>query len=311
VDDDGCRIVDDEVLERIRALVIPPAWRRVWICERPNGHIQAVGVDVAGRRQYLYHERWRLERDEEKFDRVLEMATSLPAVRAHVASDLTASGIGRRRVEAIAISLLDRGIFRVGGEEYAEANGTRGVATLLRTQVSVSGDEVTFDFIAKGSLRRRVRVIDSALARGVRSLQRSRARSDRLFVYREGLEYRELHAEDINMRIAELSECYCTAKDLRTWQATVVAAAALAAADRPHSQRGRKRVEKQVMEEVADTLGNTATIARNSYVDPRVVRAYEDGTTIERALRRADRMQTEDEQRTCIEKAVIRLLRNN
>ncbi|WP_067658089.1 DNA topoisomerase IB [Nocardia harenae] len=299
-----------EDIERIRALVIPPAWRDVWISAHPNGHIQAVGTDAAGRKQYLYHERWRSARDEEKFDRVLTLAAELPAVRAQVHADLGLRGLPRRRVEAVAVDLLDRGVFRVGGEEYAEENGTRGVATLLREQVTVSGDAMLFDYTAKSGLRRRVRVTDAELARAVRSLRRSRADSDRLLVYRQGAAYRELRSDDINARFKELACCECSAKDLRTWQGTVLAAVTFAALGRPESERGRKRVRREVMETVAEALGNTPTVARESYVDPRVVRAWEHGDTIANALPRAERQQDEDARRDILERAVIRLLRD-
>lgn len=302
--------VTPEDLERIRALVIPPAWRDVWISPHPNGHIQAVGTDAAGRRQYLYHERWRSARDEEKFERVLALAARLPDVRRRIAADLELPGLPRRRVEAVAVDLLDRGVFRVGGEEYAEENGTRGAATLLREQVTVRGDEMLFDYVAKSGLRRKVRIRDARLAKTVRALRRNaRSGSDRLLVYRDGDAYRELRSEDINARFKELADCECSAKDMRTWQGTVLAAVGLAARGRPESERGRKRVRKEVFEEVAAALGNTPTVARDSYVDPRVVRLWESGSTIAAALPRAEKAATDDDRRDVLEQAVIRLLR--
>ncbi|MEU1993793.1 DNA topoisomerase IB [Nocardia gamkensis] len=301
--------VDDATLERIRGLAIPPAWRKVWICPRENGHIQAVGVDAAGRRQYLYHEQWRKERDEEKFDRVLALAGRLPEIRAQVGEDLALRGTVRRRVEAVGIDLVDRGVFRVGGEEYAEENGTRGVATLLCEQVRVSGERMLFDYVAKGGIRRRVSVRDPLLAKAVRSLLRSGSDSDRLLVYREGGHYGELRADDINARFRELAACECSVKDLRTWQATVLAAAAFGSLDPPAGGRARKRAVREVMDEVAAALGNTPAVAQASYVDPRVVTAFENGTTVAAALRRADRADRADAQRAIIDSAVIRMLR--
>lgn len=309
VGDSGEPVADADTLERIRGLVIPPAWRKVWICPHPNGHIQAVGVDVAGRRQYLYHERWRRERDEEKFDRVLDLARRLPELRAQLEADLGVRGLPRRRVEALAISLVDRGVFRVGGEEYAEENGTRGVATLLRDQVRVAGDEMVFDYIAKGGIRRRVRVRGPALARAVRALRRRRTGTRRLLVYRDDAGCHELHAEEINARFKELTSPECSVKDLRTWQGTVLAAAGFGSARRPESQRGRRRVEREIFQQVADALGNTPAVARDSYIDPRVVEAFENGATIHAALRRANRADADEEQTAIIERAVIRLLR--
>ncbi|MBF6331234.1 DNA topoisomerase IB [Nocardia transvalensis] len=309
IDADGVPVTDPETSQRIHGLAIPPAWRKVWICPYPNGHIQAVGVDSAGRRQYLYHQQWRRERDEEKFDRVLELAARLPQLRERIDADLRLPGLDRARIEAVAIGLLDRGVFRIGGEEYAEENGTRGVATLLREQVRVSGDEMLFDYPAKGGIRRRVRVREPQLARAVRSLKRTRSPNGRLLAYRNGSGYRELHADDINARFKELVGGECTAKDLRTWQATVLAAAEFAGIERPSSQRGRKSAVRQVMAEVAAALGNTPDVARNSYVDPRVVTAFEQGQTIASALPRARRAGSDDERQAIVERAVIRLLR--
>ncbi|WP_280316754.1 DNA topoisomerase IB [Nocardia wallacei] len=309
VDDDGAPVLDAETTGRIDDLAIPPAWRKVWICPHPNGHIQAVGVDAAGRRQYLYHEQWRRERDEEKFDRVLDMAAKLPGLREQVSSDLRRTGLVRPRVEAVALGLLDRGVFRVGGEEYAEEHGTRGVATLLREQVRVSGSEMLFDYVAKGGLRRRVRIVEPDLARAVRALRRNRCPSGRLLVYRDGDRLRELHSDDINARFKELVGNEHSAKDFRTWQATVLAAAALAATELPSSRRRRTSAVREVMTEVAEALGNTPTVARNSYVDPRVIEAWERGETVAAALRRSRRARTDDDRQAAVERAVLRLLR--
>lgn len=296
------------VRERIDALVIPPAWKQVWICPYENGHIQAFGTDVAGRRQYLYHERWRAERDEEKHDRVLAMASRLPAWRQQVQDDLVRRGAGRCRVEAVALRLLDRAVFRVGGEEYAEENGTHGVATLLRSHVRISGDVLTFDYPAKGGIRRVVAVDDADLATAVRALRRVPSESGRLLVYRDGDAVRELHADDVNARFKELAGDDCSAKDLRTWNATVLAAAAFAEQNPPAGDRARAHAEAEVMRRVAEELGNTPAVARGSYVDPRVVTAYEQGRTVRAALRRAARAGSDDDARAIVERAVIRLL---
>ncbi len=220
-------------------------------------------------------------------------------------------GLARRRVEAVAIDLVDRGVFRVGGEEYAEEHGTRGVATLLREQVRVSGERMFFDYVAKGGIRRQVSVRDQLLAKAVRALLRARTSSDRLLVYRDGVDYGELRADDINARFRELAACECSVKDLRTWQATVLAAAALGSIERPSGHRARKRAVREVMDEVAAALGNTLAVARASYVDPRVVTAFENGTTVAAALRRASRADSADVEREVIDRAVIRMLRRS
>jgi DNA topoisomerase-1 len=303
------RAVDPEARQRIQDLVIPPAWRNVWICPWPNGHIQAVGTDDAGRRQYLYHEQWRRERDEEKHDRVLQLVGKLPEFRAAVGADLAGKGLGCQRVLGGALRMLDRGVFRTGGEEYAEENGTRGVATLLRDDVIVKGDDLLFCFTAKGGIERRLRMRDPDLVRLVQALRRARHGAERLLVFRDGRTWREVHADSINERFKELAGAEFTAKDLRTWNATVVAAVAFAEAQQQTSQRGRKRIEVRVMDQVAEQLGNTRTVARRSYVDPRVVRAFDEGRTIERALRKAGSADLHgDEARATIERAVYRLL---
>ncbi|MDT7802097.1 MAG: topoisomerase [Actinomycetota bacterium] len=304
---EGEPLTDPEDLDRIRGLVIPPAWRNVWICPHPNGHVQAVGTDDAGRRQYLYHEQWRRNRDEEKHERVLAMARRLPAWRAEVEHDLAGRGLTRQRVLAAALRILDRGVFRTGGEEYAEENGTHGVATLLREHVAVRGDECRFRYVAKGGLDREVSIRDPALAKVVKSLLRSRSGSDRLLVHRTGGTWHEVHAADVNERFKELAGDDCTAKDLRTWTATVLAAAAFAAADPPTSERARKRAEAKVMREVSAALGNTPAVCRSSYVDPRLVEAYRRERTIGAALERAGHVDGDDA-RAVLERACARLL---
>ena len=298
-DANGVPLTDAEVQDRIRGLVIPPAWREVWICPYPNGHLQAVGTDEAGRRQYLYHEQWRVQRDEQKHDRVLDLVERLPEFRAAIDTDLTGRGLTCARVHAGALRMLDRGVFRTGGEEYADENGTRGVATLLKDDVAIVRGELAFCFTAKGGIERRLRMRDAELVKLVRSLRRAEHETDRLLVYRNGdRQWREVHADSINARFQDLTGDQFTAKDLRTWNATVVAAVAFAHAERQTSQRGRKRVEAAVLDQVAEQLGNTRAVARRSYVDPRVVAAFDRGRTIELSTRRAD-----------IEQAVAQLVR--
>lgn len=300
---------DEETLTRIKDLVIPPAWKEVWICPHPNGHIQAVGTDAAGRRQYLYHDKWRRERDEEKHDRVLAMAACLPRWRADVEQDLSGRGFTRHRVVAAALRLLDRGIFRTGGEEYAEENGTYGVATLLREHVRVRKDEVAFDYPAKGNIDRKVSVTDPRLAAAVTGLLRAGTGSDRLLCYREGKEWHEVHADDVNARFKEIAGQDCTGKDLRTWNATVLAATSFAMSEPAPSARAAAKRETAVMREVSEALGNTPAVCRASYVDPRVVTAYREGRTITAAVRRARKLDDEHG-RAAVEKAVIRLLKH-
>ncbi|MEV6909959.1 DNA topoisomerase IB [Amycolatopsis sp. NPDC051071] len=305
---DGAPLKDKETIERIDRLAIPPAWRRVWISPHENAHIQAVGVDAAGRRQYLYHPEWRRSRDEEKHERVLALARRLPRLREAVQKDLDSRGFGRERVLAGALRMLDLGVFRTGGEDYADENGTHGVATLLCEHVSVSEGCLLCDYPAKGGIRRKVRLRDDDLVKLIRSLRRARGGEARLLAYRDGRGWQEVRAEDINERLKELAGDGFTAKDLRTWNATVLAASAFANAEKPSGKSGLKRVEKAVMTKVAEGLGNTPTVARQSYVDPRVTEAYTRDRTIERAVRRAGKVADPGQARTIVERAVVRLL---
>lgn len=296
-------------VERIRALAVPPAWKDVWICPQPNGHIQAVGTDDAGQRQYLYHDEWRRQRDEEKYDRVLELAPTLPKFRRAVAWQLSGKGWPRERTLAVALRMLDHGVFRVGGEEYAETNGTYGVATLLRDHVSVSGDQVSFEFTAKGGTERAVTLADRQLAKAVAGLRRVRGDSDRLLVYRVGRNLRQADSTDLNERFKEMVGEQYSVKDLRTWNATVLAATALADQPEPTSQRAARRAENAVLKAVSDHLGNTPAVARKSYVDPRLFDLYENGVTVGPALRRLGSSDLNaDKVRQAVERAVLALL---
>jgi DNA topoisomerase I len=306
-DIDGDALDDGAALQRIRDLVIPPAWKKVWISPHANGHIQAVGTDVAGRRQYLYHQRWQEERAEEKFDRVLEMSKVLQDWRSHVTQDLGARGLTRDRVLALALHLIDRGFFRAGGEQYAEDNDSHGLATLLCEHVTVREDVVSFDYPAKSGVRRVLELDDPEIAKAVRSRQRQAGCGDRFLVWRNGSDWVDVHADDLNARFKELVGEDYSVKDLRTWHGTVMAAEAFVEADPPVSAKVIKRVESAVMKEVAEGLGNTPAVARSSYVDPRVVEGYERGMTIAAAVKRAART-SEVEGQVIVEKATRSLI---
>ena len=316
VDADG-HPADAGTKERATALVIPPAWRDVWISPHPNGHIQAVGTDDAGRRQYLYHEAWHEARAREKHDRVLVLAKKLPPARKQIAADLRLDGLGRRRVTAVALRMLDAGLFRTGGDEYEVEHGSHGVATLLRSHVSVSGDDITFEFPAKSGVTREAVMTDQLLARAVLSLKRSRREGDRLLEYRDEGGWHELHSADLNVAFKELVGAEFTVKDLRTWAATVVAAVTLAQVEPVGTERERKRAEKDAMKVVSQHLGNTPAVARRSYVDPRVIDEFGVGRTVARSLTRltkADRERVRHGElvrirdRDAVERAVVRLL---
>lgn len=307
-DPDGELLDDANTLSRIEDLVIPPAWKKVWISPHANGHIQAVGTDVAGRRQYLYHQRWQEERAEEKFDRMLALSKLLPDWRGHVVDDLGGRGLTRERVLALALHLLDRGYFRAGGEQYAEDNESYGIATLLCEHVVVRNDAVAFDYPAKSGVQRTVEISDPEIVRAVRALLRREDRSERFLVCRTVSGWSDIHADDLNARFKELVGDDYSVKDLRTWHGTVLAAEAFVGADPPVSRKVVKRVESHVMREVAEELGNTPAVARSSYVDPRVVSGYEQGMTIEAAVRRASRVKDDYKAQAILEKATRMLI---
>ncbi|MCK2212613.1 DNA topoisomerase IB [Actinomadura sp. ATCC 31491] len=282
MDPDGGPVRDPETLARIKALAIPPAWTDVWICTDPSGHLQAVGTDSAGRLQYRYHDLWREQQDRAKFDRVLEVAERLPAFRKTVDEQLQGRGLTRERVLATAARLLDIGFFRIGGESY----DSYGLATLRMEHLTFAKGYVIFSYQAKGDIPREVEVADPAACAVLRSLKRSGGEGELLRYRRRDGGWADIRSEDINDYLREVIGWEVTAKDFRTWHATVLAAVGLAVS-RPAVSEGptkKKRAITRVMREVSEYLGNTPTVARTSYVDPRVVEAYDQGRTIAGAL---------------------------
>jgi DNA topoisomerase-1 len=320
-DVDGAPITDPAVIARIKALVIPPAWQDVWISPDPDGHIQAVGTDAAGRRQYRYHEQWRLARAQEKHDRVLALGRILSAVRTEVVVRLGEAGLGRDRVLAAGVRMLDIGVFRPGGEEYApgddDEDGTFGLATLRRDHVQLKRGAVLFSYPAKGGIPRTLALRDPLLHKVCNSLLRRRGGGEDLLAYRVCRDWHDVRAEDLNTAVKELAGEQFTCKDLRTWNATVLAAVTLAAgvaqAGVPERERARKRVVNRAVKQVSEHLGNTPTVARSSYIDPRVLRRFEEGHTVLTAIRRLDGSSavpdlTDDATRAAVERAVVRLI---
>ena len=286
-DEHGALIRDAERLDRVKAIAIPPAWKDVWICPWPNGHIQATGLDAAGRRQYRYHDAWRARRDAEKHERVLAIAQELPDVRDQVAAALRTRGPNRERVLACALRLLDLGTFRIGSEEYAEENGTYGLATLRREHVSVRGERTFFRYTAKGSIEREVEITDRPTATVVRQLlERPDDAGDELLAYQlDDGSWHDVTSDEINAYLKEVSGAEITAKDFRTWNATVLAAVALAVSGEvARSKTARKRAMTRAVQEVAHYLGNTPAVCRASYIDPRVFDRFRSGWTIAPSL---------------------------
>jgi DNA topoisomerase-1 len=297
LDPDGGRIGDRETIERIAQLAIPPAWREVWICMDPRGHLQATGVDAAGRKQYLYHEQWRAHRDRQKFDSMIAFGHALPKLRRRVTRDLRVGEKGkpraaveqrlsRERVLAGAVRLLDVGFFRIGSEDYAERNESYGLTTMLREHVAVEGSELIFDFPAKSGQRRVQAIADADAVELVSELKRRRS-GTQLLAWHDGSGWSELHADEVNEYVKRVSGGDFTAKDFRTWNATVLAAVALAHDGKPEQTRAaRERSVSKAIKAVAAYLGNTPAVCRASYVDPRVIDRYLARTTIAAAIER-------------------------
>jgi len=285
-DTTGARITDPDVVARIDSLAIPPAYTDVWICPIANGHLQAVGTDARGRRQYRYHPDWRVKQDQAKHERVLEVAAELPRARAVVEEHLHLPGMPRERALAAAFRLLDLGFFRVGGESYADENGSYGLATLRRDHVVQHGDDLVFAYVAKHGKDRRAVISDPAVRDVVRTLKRRHGGGDDLLAWREGRRWHDVTSTDVNAYLHETMGPDVSAKDFRTWHATVLAAVALAVSlPAAGTATGRKRAVSRAVTEVSEYLGNTPAVCRKSYIDPRVIDLFEDGITVEPALR--------------------------
>lgn len=278
------RRVDDEVtLARVAALVIPPAWEDVWICSIASGHIQATGVDVRGRRQYRYHDAWRVQRDLAKHDRILDFAARLPAAREQIAADLARPGLPRERVLACAVRLIDLGFFRVGGERYAEENESYGLATLRKEHVRVAHGSVTFAFTGKSGKDWDTTLTEPDVVAVVSTLKRRRGGGPELLAWQDGSgRWVDVKSGDVNAYLRAATGGDDSAKDFRTWAATVLAAVGLAvSAESAASPTARKRAAARVVREVSDYLGNTPAVCRASYIDPRLFDLFEAGVTID------------------------------
>ena len=311
LDADGARVTDDETLARISDLAIPPAWEDVWICTHPRGHLQATGVDAAGRKQYLYHADWRTRRDQQKFDEMLDFAEALPRLRRVVKRDLDGAPLGREQVLACAVRMLDLGMFRIGSEDYAEQNQSYGLATLLKEHVTLDGRRVRFDYPAKSKQQREHWVEDPRVVPVLSGLKKRRGGSAELLAYREGRRWADVTSADVNEYVKSAIGDEFSAKDFRTWNGTVLAAVALAevaAAEVPKSKTARKRSINDAVKGVAFFLGNTPAVARASYIDPRVFDRFDSGWTIALPNRTRDKLLGNETSRRRVEKAVIDLI---
>ena len=280
VDARGNAITDEEKLERIRALAIPPAWEDVWISPSPTAKLQATGVDAAGRRQYLYHADFRAQQELAKFDRLIRFAERLPELRAANAEHMDHETLDRLRVSAIATQLINAGWFRVGSERYAKDSRTFGITTLRKRHVQVRGNRIAFDFVAKHRTVVRTTLVDEELAEAVKDLL-ALPGGPRLFRYWWEESASTLTGARLNDYVHEYLGDEFTAKDFRTWGGTLLAAIEFAEHGPPETERKAKKVIPAVMRHVGKELGNTPAVARSSYVSPAVIEQYLDGRTIE------------------------------
>ncbi len=269
--------------ERIRALVIPPAWEDVWICARADGHIQAVGTDDAGRRQYLYHPQWSAGRDRGKFARMLALAEALPRARGRVTTSLRRETLDRERVLAAAFRLLDTAAPRIGSEKAFRRHGSRGLTTLQRRDAAVEAHTVTLAFPGKSGRRQLLEIDDADLAAVIELLVVGRSRSA-LLAWRRGRRQVPLHPDDVNRYVRALTGGRFTAKDFRTLRGTIVAADTLARIGPVDAARDRAEAHRLAVRTTAEALGNTPAVARGSYIDPRVFRRYDDGHVLDTSI---------------------------
>ncbi len=305
-DDRGRPVRDPKVIARIRALAIPPAWREVWICRSSRGHLQATGLDDAGRKQYRYHPAWHEEQGREKYERILRFAERLPALRATTNRHLRRRTLDREVALATAVQLLDRTLIRVGGEEYAVAHGTFGLATFRSRHLSIDDDLIVLDFEGKGGAGQHAELKSARLARVLQEMDDLPGYEVLKYVDEDG-DVVDVRSEDVNAYIQEHMGEEFTAKDFRTWAGTVAAAVALDEVGPIEGARKRQRAVAAVCRQAAELLGNTPAVCRANYIDPRVIDHFLDGRTIsslrEQVERRLERGHSSDEL------AVLALLR--
>lgn len=282
---DGEPVRDRALLQRIRALAIPPAWTDVWICPRANGHIQATGRDAKGRKQYRYHPDFREARDSTKYEHMIEFARALPTIRARVAADMARPGLCREKVLATIVQLLESTLIRVGNEDYAKDNKSYGLTTLRDPHVRVNGTELRFNFQGKSGKVWRLRVKDRRIAKIIRACQDLPGQA--LFQYFDDTgQLQDVESSDVNEYLRDITGTDVTAKDFRTWAGTVLAANALREIEARDDGAKTKKNVKAAIEQVATRLGNTVTICRKCYVHPDIVTCYLSGSLTEDLARK-------------------------
>ncbi|HVZ43146.1 MAG TPA: DNA topoisomerase IB [Ramlibacter sp.] len=269
----GREVRDAATLERIRKLAIPPAWTDVWICANANGHLQATGRDARGRKQYRYHPHFREVRDSTKYERMLEFARSLPAIRATIESHMALRGLPREKVLATVVNLLETTLIRIGNDDYARSNKSYGLTTLRNPHVKVQGARLRFRFTGKSGRVWQLQVRDRRITRIVKACQELPGQELFQYLDEEG-ELRRVTSADVNAYLREITGRDVTAKDFRTWAGTVMAALALVEIERGQTQKAQKLAIKSAVERVAERLGNTPTICRKCYIHPEVIDAF-------------------------------------
>ena len=284
---DGTRITDEADIARIKKLAIPPAYTDVWICRDPNGHLQAVGRDARGRKQYRYHARWRAVRDEAKYGKMLVFGTKLPAIRARVEQDLARPGLPREKVLAALVRLLERTLARIGNEEYAKTNNSFGLTTLRARHARVKGCTVVLDFRAKHGIQRHIELKDRKLANIVKKLQDMPGQELFSYIDEDGGTH-TVGSDDVNNYLQEITGEPITAKDFRTWAATNLAALALREFEAFDSEAKAKKNVLRAVEAVSSLLGNTPSICRKCYIHPAIFDGYLDGSLLAGLKARAD-----------------------
>jgi DNA topoisomerase I len=304
---DGRAVHDAATLKRVKALAIPPAWADVWICPRADGHIQAVGRDARGRKQYRYHAGWRTARDEAKYDRLLAFGKALPRIRRTASRDMGRPGLPRRKVLAAVVRLLETSLIRVGNEQYARSNGSFGLTTLLDRHVAVEGGLIRFQFRGKSAIKHEVSVSDRRLARVVKRCQDLPGQELFQYVDDDG-KVCDLGSADVNEYLREVAGDDFTAKDFRTWAGTVLATIALREFKAFDSKAQARRNVVAAIKAVARKLGNTPTVCRQCYVHPRIIEAYMDGTMRDAMRRRAADAMADIRHMSPEEAAVLALL---
>ncbi len=309
-DTKGKPIRDEQRFLRIQRLTIPPAWNDVWICPSPNGHIQATGRDVRGRKQYRYHDRWREIRDENKYDRLINFGKALPKIRRRLKKDLGLNGLPRAKVLATVVQLLERSLIRIGNEEYARENKSFGLTTLQDRHVDVKGSKLRFRFRGKSGREHEVDVTDRRLARIVLKLQDLPGQSLFQYLDDDG-NVRDISSQDVNEYLREITGEEFTAKDFRTWAGTVLTAVALGTAAASETKKQAKANIKHTISAVAEVLGNTPAVCRRCYIHPAILKAYLSGNSVNGFKPRSQQLEKRGIDLASAQAAVLKFLQGS